>query len=129
MTSSGDATSLLDKIREAVSSKTEKHNDFNLEKWLYYAETRIRTAVDDVVCHLTRYNTEDGRAVFILSDNTMIISPMSLKDNLMPSRWTQSLYDYSTIADVFDSAHSDLSTTCILLCSDLEKRNLIIRFD
>jgi hypothetical protein len=93
MASPAEETSPLQTIQNAFEQKAVKHPEFDLEKWVYHAGTNFRTSANEVVCHISKYVTDEGQHLFIISDHSKILSPVSLKKpvNLtnVPPAWRQ----------------------------------------
>src|SRR5271155_385129 len=104
-----------------------------LERWVYHAGTTFRNSVDDVICHISNNVTEQGHDLFIISDHSKILSPLSLQKptNLtsVPPTWRHPIADYSVIMDIVNSAKANPRNVSVVLCSDLEKKYIIARFD
>src|SRR5271170_5996531 len=133
MVSPDEETSPLQRIQNTLERKAVKHPEFHLERWVYHAGTKFRTPANEVVCHISKYVTDQGQHLFIISDHSKILSPMSLKKpaNLtnIPPAWRQPISNYSVLKDIVTSAKANPQNVSVLVSSELERTTVVVRYN
>jgi hypothetical protein len=133
MVSPAEETSPLQSIQNTLERKAVEHPEFDLERWVYHAGTKFRTPANEVVCHISKYVTDQGQHLFIISDHSKILSPMYLKKpaNLtnIPPAWRQPISHYSVLKDIVTSAKANPQNVSVLVSSELEGTTVVVRYN
>jgi hypothetical protein len=119
-------------IFNKFKSRSIKHEKLNEEAWIEYAD-RMRTVVQDTVCHIGHYATDDGRNIFVISEITKVVPTTTVAtaaklDNVTIT-WFKSAGNYSTISNLIRCKDSTPADVDILICSTMKEKNIIMRLE
>src|SRR5271168_2322495 len=77
---------------QAFLLATFEHVSMHHENWLQFAESQMKTSMEDVICHIQQFKNRHDSLVFVLVDSSAILPATSAasavgRDKLLEDWW------------------------------------------